>query len=80
METVTLRASEADAGERLDAWLCAQLEELTRSAAARLCTQGQVTAGGKPLAKNYRLNRGGHLAGAGDSGRGSPGDSAGCGL
>ena len=38
METVTLRASEADAGERLDAWLCAQLEELTRSAAARLCT------------------------------------------
>ena len=56
METVTLRASEADAGERLDAWLCAQLEELTRSAAARLCTQGQVTAGGKPLAKNYRLN------------------------
>ena len=55
METVTLRASEADAGERLDAWLCAQLEELTRSAAARLCTQGQVTAGGKPLAKNYRL-------------------------
>ena len=56
METVTLRASEADADERLDAWLCAQLEELTRSAAARLCTQGQVTAGGKPLAKNYRLN------------------------
>ena len=56
METVTLQASEADAGERLDAWLCAQLEELTRSAAARLCTQGQVTAGGKPLAKNYRLN------------------------
>ena len=56
METVTLRASEADAGERLDAWLCAQLEELTRSAAARLSTQGQVTAGGKPLAKNYRLN------------------------
>ena len=55
METVTLRASEADAGERLDAWLCAQLEELTRSAAARLCTQGQVTAGGRPLAKNYRL-------------------------
>ena len=29
-----LQASEADAGERLDAWLCAQLEELTRSAAA----------------------------------------------
>ena len=84
METVTLRASEADAGERLDAWLCAQLEELTRSAAARLCTQGQVTAGGKPLAKKLppdrHGDRGGHFAGAGDSGRGSPGHSAGCGL
>ena len=56
METVTLRASEADAGERLDAWLCAQLEELTRSAAARLCTQGQVTAGGKHTTRAHRRN------------------------
>ena len=31
---------------------------LTRSAAARLCEEGRVTAAGKPLAKNYRLSGG----------------------
>ena len=31
---------------------------MTRSAAARLCEEGRVTAAGKPLAKNYRLGGG----------------------
>ena len=55
MDTRTLTATTESAGARLDAFLAARLPDLTRSAAARLCTQGQVTAGGKPLAKNYRL-------------------------
>ena len=44
-----------DAGQRLDAWLAEALPDLTRSAAARLCGEGRVTAGGRALAKNYRL-------------------------
>ena len=44
-----------DAGKRLDAFLAGQMEDLTRSAAARLCEEGRVRLGEKPLAKNYRL-------------------------
>ena len=47
-----------DTGTRLDAWLAGQLPDVTRSAAARLCEEGRVTAAGKPLAKNYRLGGG----------------------
>ena len=55
MEIRTLRGNPEDAGARLDAWLAERLPDLTRSAAARLCGEGRVTAGGRPLAKNYRL-------------------------
>ena len=55
MEIQTLRGNPEDAGARLDAWLAERLPDLTRSAAARLCGEGRVTAGGRPLAKNYRL-------------------------
>ena len=55
MEIRTLQVNPEDAGERLDAWLAGQLPDVTRSAVARLCGEGQVAAGGKPLAKNYRL-------------------------
>ena len=55
MELRTIEAGEADAGKRLDAFLAAQLEDVTRSAAARLCEEGRVRLGDKPLAKNYRL-------------------------
>ena len=55
MENLTLQANKEDAGTRVDAWLAAHAEGLTRSAAARLLEEGQVTWAGKALAKNYRL-------------------------
>ena len=55
---ITLRPEVADAGTRLDAYLAAQVEELTRSAAARLTEEGLVTAGGRALQKNYKLQGG----------------------
>lgn len=55
MENLTLQANKEDAGTRVDAWLAAGVEGLTRSAAARLLEEGRVTCGGKTLAKNYKL-------------------------
>ena len=55
MEKLTLQPNKQDAGRRVDAWLAANLENVTRSAAQRLLEEGRVTCGGKPLAKNYRL-------------------------
>ncbi|WP_325201183.1 RluA family pseudouridine synthase [Oscillibacter sp.] len=55
METLTLRPTESDAGKRVDVWLSAQAEGLTRSAAQRLLEEGRVTRNGSPLAKNYKL-------------------------
>ena len=62
MDERILTAAPEDAGKRLDAFLAETLPELTRSAAARLCQEGQVTAGGKPLAKNARLTGGETIA------------------
>ena len=58
MEIRTLQVNPENAGERLDAFLAEQLEDVTRSAAAKLCAGGSVTREGKPLAKNYRLTGG----------------------
>ena len=55
MDKRTLTAGSEDAGKRLDAYLAEALPELTRSAAARLLEEGQVTCGGRPAAKNTRL-------------------------
>ena len=55
MEILTLQPNKEDAGKRVDAWLAANLEDVTRSAAARLLEEGRVTCGGKALAKNYKL-------------------------
>ena len=55
MEQRILKATAEDAGARLDAWLAGQLEGVSRSAAARLLEEGQVTCGGRPAAKNTRL-------------------------
>ncbi|MDY3281165.1 RluA family pseudouridine synthase [Dysosmobacter sp.] len=55
MEKLTLQVNNGDAGSRVDAWLAANLEDVTRSAAQRLLEEGRVTCGGRPLAKNYRL-------------------------
>ena len=51
----TLTATTEQAGQRIDSFLAAEIEGLTRSAAARLLEQGNVTVNGTPLAKNYRL-------------------------
>ena len=51
----TLTATTEHAGERIDSFLAAKIDGLTRSAAARLLEQGNVTANGTPLAKNCRL-------------------------
>ena len=58
MEIRTLQVNPENAGERLDAFLAEQLEDVTRSAAAKLCAGGSVTREGKPLGKNYRLTGG----------------------
>ena len=58
MDERTLTAGAEEAGRRLDAFLAEALPELTRSAAARLCQEGRVTAEGRPLAKNVRLTGG----------------------
>ena len=58
MDIRTLQVNPENAGERLDAFLAEQLEDVTRSAAAKLCAGGSVTREGKPLAKNYRLTGG----------------------
>ena len=55
MEPVTLQPNKEDRGTRLDAWLAANLEDVTRSAAARLIEEGQVTVNGKAVAKNHKL-------------------------
>ncbi len=56
METILLTAAAEDKGRRLDQFLSDELEELTRSAAQRLCDEEQVRLLGKPLKKNYKLN------------------------
>ena len=58
MSALTLPVPPEAAGVRIDAWLAEQREDLTRSAAARLLEEGQVTCGGKSLPKNYRLRGG----------------------
>ena len=52
---LTLTATSEERGQRLDAWLAAHAEGVTRSAAARLLETGGVTVNGQPAAKNYRL-------------------------
>ena len=55
MEKRILQANKEDAGQRIDTWVCARVEDLTRSAVQRLLEQGRITLSGRPLNKNYRL-------------------------
>ena len=55
MEILTLQANKEDAGKRVDAWVSAQLEDMTRSAVQRLLEEGRITCGGRVPAKNYKL-------------------------
>lgn len=52
---LTLTATTESRGQRLDAWLAANVEGLTRSAAAKLLESGGVAVNGAAAAKNYRL-------------------------
>ena len=58
MEVITLTAAGEDAGKRLDSFLAEEVEELTRSAAQRLLSEGAVTCGGRALGKSCRLTGG----------------------
>ena len=55
---LTLTATSEDRGARIDAWLAAHVEGLTRSAAAKLLESGGIAVNGAPAAKNYRLTGG----------------------
>ena len=56
MEILTLQPNKEDAGKRIDAWISAQMEDMTRSGVQRLLEEGRITCGGKVPAKNYKLN------------------------
>ncbi|MGM9538456.1 MAG: RluA family pseudouridine synthase [Candidatus Onthomonas sp.] len=60
MTTLTLTADQT--GERADQFLARSVEGLTRSAAQKLLEQGAVTAGGRALKKNARLEVGTELS------------------
>ena len=55
---LTLTATSEDRGARIDTWLAARVEGLTRSAAAKLLESGGVAVNGVSAAKNYRLTGG----------------------
>lgn len=52
---MTLTATTEESGVRIDSYLSAHLDGVTRSAAQRLLESGLVVCDGKALAKNYRL-------------------------
>ncbi len=58
MRTTTFTAPAEAAGQRIDSWLAAEQPDLNRSTVQRLCEQGMVTVGGKPVGKNHRLRGG----------------------
>ncbi|MGX8698801.1 MAG: RluA family pseudouridine synthase [bacterium] len=53
-----LEITPEEAGERLDALLAARLPEESRSFLAKLVEEGQVTRGGVPVKKSYRVSPG----------------------
>ncbi len=55
MEPIILQTTADNAKERLDAFLAAALEDLTRSAAQRLIEEGRVLVNGKTAAKSCKL-------------------------
>ncbi|MEG1316648.1 MAG: RluA family pseudouridine synthase [Oscillospiraceae bacterium] len=56
INTYTIIAEES--GDRIDALLALEIDELTRSQAARLLEDGAVTIGCKPIKKNHRVTKG----------------------
>ena len=54
MQKITLKATDENSGERLDKFI-ADNSDISRSYAAKLCEDGLVMCGGKPLAKKYKI-------------------------
>lgn len=61
MDKQELFVAEDEAGQRADQWLSARMG-LSRSAAQKLCSDGMVTAGDRPLPKNGRMRAGERVA------------------
>lgn len=57
MQKITLKATDENSGERLDKFI-ADNSDISRSYAAKLCEDGLVILGGKPLAKKYKITGG----------------------
>lgn len=57
MQKITLKATDENSGERLDKFI-ADNSDISRSYAAKLCEDGLVMLGGKPLAKKYKITGG----------------------
>ena len=57
-ETIFLRASEADAGKRLDVFVADSSKEMTRSRIQRLLEEGNLLVNGKILKAGYKLKAG----------------------
>lgn len=57
-EEIALTASADDAGQRLDAWLSAQLPELSRSRIQSLIRDGHVMLGDRPAKANIKMKTG----------------------
>ncbi|MBQ5739094.1 MAG: RluA family pseudouridine synthase [Oscillospiraceae bacterium] len=55
METRILRPTEEHVGARLDAFLAAAMEDVTRAQAARLIESGAVSVNGKAVSKSCRI-------------------------
>ena len=58
MGTETLILTADQAGERVDVFLSRSIENMTRSAAAKLLEEGAVLLCGKPVKKNYKMSIG----------------------
>ena len=57
IQKITLKATDENSGERLDKFI-ADNSDISRSYAAKLCEDGLVMLGGKPLAKKYKITGG----------------------
>ena len=57
MQKITLKATDENSSERLDKFI-ADNSDISRSYAAKLCEDGLVMCGGKPLAKKYKITGG----------------------
>ena len=61
MGTEALILTADQAGERVDVFLSRSIENMTRSAAAKLLEEGAVLLCGKPVKKNYKMSIGDEL-------------------